>query len=88
MARKLDQRLMIENADHDRVDVAREHARGVGDGLAAAELHFLTGQHHDVAAELAHRDIEGDARASRGLVEDHRQRLAGKRPVARSRGRV
>ena len=39
--RKLDQRFVVEDADHDRVDIAREHARGVGDGLAAAELHLL-----------------------------------------------
>src|SRR5262249_431436 len=30
-------------------------------------------------AELAHRDVEGDARAGRRLVEDHRQHLAGER---------
>ena len=72
---------MVENADHDGVDIARQHARGIGDRLAAAELHFLPGEHDDVAAELAHRDIERHARARRGLVEDHRQRLAGERLV-------
>ena len=79
VARELDQRLVIEDADHDGVDIAREHARGVGDGLAAAELHLLAGEHDGVAAELAHRDVERDARARRRLVEDHRQRLAGER---------
>ena len=38
----------------------------------------------DVAAELAHGDVEGDARARRGLLEDHRQRLAGERPLVRA----
>jgi hypothetical protein len=36
---------MVENADHDGIDVARQHPRRVGDGLAAAELHFRTRQH-------------------------------------------
>ena len=35
-----------------------------------------------LAAELAHADIEGDARAGRGLVEDHRQHLALERALA------
>ena len=34
------QHLVVERADHDGVDIARQHARGVGDGLAAAELHL------------------------------------------------
>ena len=79
--------VVLEGADHDGVDVAREHARRIGDGLAAAELHLLAGQHDGLAAELAHGDVERDARARRRLVEDHRQRLAGERPVWRTRRR-
>ena len=59
--------------------IARQHARGIGHGLAAAELHFLRGQHDRFAAELTHADVERDARAGRRLVEDHRQGLAGQR---------
>src|SRR5450755_2102896 len=81
MARELGHRLVIENADHDGVDIAREHARGVGQRLAAPELHFLRGEQNRFAAKLAHGDVERDARARRRLVEDHRQRLAGKRPT-------
>ncbi len=43
--RQLQQGLVIEDADHDGVDIARQHARRVGDGLAAAELHLGAGQH-------------------------------------------
>ena len=76
---ELDHVVVVERADHDGVDIARQHARGVGDGLAAAELHLLAGQHDRFAAELAHGDIERHARARRRLVEDHRERLAGER---------
>ena len=47
--------------------------------LAAAELHFGAGQHDRLAAEFAHRDVEGNARARRGAIENHRQRLARQR---------
>jgi hypothetical protein len=79
--RELHQRVMIEDADHDDVDEARQHACGVGDGLAATELHFGAGEHHDFAAELAHADLERHAGARRGLFEDHRQRLVLERTI-------
>ena len=47
-------RCVIGRADHDRVDIARQHLGRVGDRLAAAELHFGAGQHDRLAAELAH----------------------------------
>ncbi len=72
---------MLERADHDGVDVARQHARGVGQRLAAAELHFLAGEHDHVAAQVMHGDVERDPRAGRRLVEDHRQRPPRKRPA-------
>src|SRR5205823_10539171 len=70
VARKLDQSAMVEGSDHDRIDVAREHARGVGNRLAAPELHLLTREHDGAPTKLAHGDIEGDPRASRRLIED------------------
>jgi hypothetical protein len=51
------------------------HLGGVGEGLLAAELHFLAGEHDRLAAELAHADIEADAGAGRLALEDHRQHL-------------
>ena len=72
---------MVEGADHDGIHIAREDPGGVGDALAAAELHLLAGEHQGLAAELAHADIEGDAGAGGGLVEHHRQDLALERAV-------
>src|SRR5262245_26433234 len=82
MLRELEQHVVIERADHDAVDIAREHARGVSNRLAAAELHLLAGERDRLAAELAHGDIEGDARAGRRAIEDHGQRLALERRLA------
>src|SRR5215470_7757148 len=72
----------VQHPDHDRIDVAREHAGSVSQRLAAAELHFLRGQENGVAAELAHGDLEGYSRTGRGPFEDHRQRLTAKRTRA------
>ena len=74
-----------EDPNDDRIDVARQHPRGVGDGLAAPELHLGPGQHDRLAAEIAHPDVERDAGAGRRPVEDHRQRLADERTPRRLR---
>ena len=68
-----------ERADHDPVHVAREHARGVGDRLAAAELDVARREEERVSAELPGAHLERDARARRRLHEDHRQRFPGER---------
>ena len=74
-----------ERADHDRVEIAREHHRGVAHGLAAAELELALRHVERVAAELVHADLERHARARRGLVEDHAERSAGAQLVRRAR---
>src|SRR5262249_28933064 len=66
--------------------VAREDRRGVGDGLAAAELDVARGKKHRESAELEHPGLEGDAGAGRGLLEDHREGLAGERLPVPARG--
>ena len=38
---KLEQRLVRSGAQHDRIDIARQHARGIGDGLAPPQLHVV-----------------------------------------------
>src|SRR6516165_9611351 len=74
MPRELGEHAVIERADHDDVDVARENPRRIGDGFTPAELHLLAGQQDGRAPQLTHRDIEGDPRAGRGLVENHGER--------------
>src|SRR6266436_6393591 len=77
VAGELGQHLVIKRADHDGVDIARQHPRRVGNRLAAAELHLLAGQHRGLTTELAHRHIERNPRTSGRLVEDHCQHLTG-----------
>ena len=86
----LQQRRFLEGADHDQIDIARQHLGGVGDGLAMAKLHFLAGQHHGLAAQLAHADVKGHAGAGRWLFEDQRHHAARQRlvVVARALGAV
>ena len=78
-ARQLLGDVVPEGADDDGVAVAAEHARGVAQRLAAADLRALRGEIDGVAAELVHADLEADARARRGLLEDHPERLADER---------
>src|SRR5215216_1252010 len=72
--------LVVEGADHDGVYVAGEDAAGVRGGLALAHLYLLRAQGEGMSAELVHPDLEGDAGAIGGLLEDHRERLAEERP--------
>ena len=85
---KLGQLVVIVGADHDRIDIARQHPRRVRPALAALDLAVLAGEHDDMPAQLAHRDLEGDARAGRGLLEDHGEHPAFERTrrVARLEG--
>ena len=64
-------------ADHDRVEVAAEHVAGVSHGLADAQLDVVGVQIERLGAELGDADLERDARAGRGLGEDHADGLAG-----------
>src|ERR1700730_7290810 len=81
---EFDHRRVIEDADHDRIHETRQDAGRSGDGFAPAELHFLAGQHDRFAAKLAHRNVEGYPCPGRRFVEDHRQNLAGERPIRRA----
>src|SRR5882757_2148460 len=70
-----------EGGGHEGIGGKRQPARGGGNGLAAAELHFGARQHDRFPAELAHADVERHPGSGRGLFENHRQRLALERLV-------
>ena len=53
-------------------DEARQHEREIPQRLAARQLRLALPQHHRVAAELAHADLEGHPRAGGGPLEDQR----------------
>src|SRR6516165_7789033 len=82
IAREIIDLSRLTRTDHDRVDIARKDPRSVADGLAAPELAVCGVEIDRVAAELAHRYLEGYARARRRLFENHREGLARQRPVA------
>ena len=90
LARYIDA-IMVRTFDHEELEelagaaevpvingvyVAGEDAACVRGGLPLTYLYLLGQQVERVAAELVHADLEGDARAVRGLLEDHRQRPA------------
>ncbi len=75
----LQQHFFLKGADHDEVDVAAEHAGGVGDGLAMAKLHFRAAEHHGLPAHLPHAQIEGHARAGGGFLKDQCDHVACER---------
>lgn len=71
--------LMREGADHDAVNVARQHARRVGDRLAAAELYVARREKERVPAKLVGAHFEGDTRSRGRFHEDHREGLPSER---------
>ena len=74
--RKLLHAVMAERADHDAVEVARQHARRILDRLAAAELQIAVREEQRLPAELVHARFKRNTRARRGLLENHAERLA------------
>ena len=60
-----------EGAEDDDVHPALEVAGDVGDGLALAEGSVGLVDEDGVAADGVHRGLEGEARAQRGLFEEH-----------------
>ena len=66
-------------ANDRAVNHPAEHARGVLDQLAAADLNVLRAQKQRLPAQFADADLERDARARGRLVENERPGLSGQR---------
>ena len=75
------QPLVAVRAEHDRVDIARRHARRVLQRLAARDLALLHRQRDRVPAELADGRLERDAGPGRSLFEQQQQRPPLERPL-------
>ena len=73
-------------AHGERVEVAGEHARRVGERLAARELQLFGSELDSDAAELRDRNLERDARARRVLAEEEAERTALEQAVRLARG--
>src|SRR4051794_27961794 len=71
------------HAHRERVEVARERARRVGQRLAARELQLLRRKVHRRAAHLHHAGGERDARARRVLREVEAERRTGQQRLLR-----
>src|SRR5699024_3558840 len=64
-----------EGAPHDRRGHPAQHAGGVGDGLARADLGEPPVHEHRVSAQLGDSGGEGSLGAQGGFIEDHRHAL-------------
>ena len=68
---------VIVRSDHDGIGHAAENPCGIGNRFAPAELRRARIKDQRAAAQLAHGDIEADARAGGALLEHHGQYVAG-----------
>ena len=69
--------LLVERADQERADEARQHERRVAVALAPRQLEVARGQVQRHPAELGDAHLEADAGARGRLVEDHPDRPSG-----------
>jgi endonuclease/exonuclease/phosphatase family metal-dependent hydrolase len=77
LGRQLGDALVGAGADHDRVEVAGEHPRGVGDRLPPRELQLAFAEDDRRRAQLGDADLEGDPRPRRRAFEDQADAAPG-----------
>ena len=68
-----------KRADDRAVNHPAQHARGVLDRFAAAQLDFVRVEKHRLAAQFANADLEGNPRARGRLGKHQRPDLSGQR---------
>ena len=73
--------VVVEGADHHRVDHFRENPRGILNRFAASELGIPGADEQRVSTELVHADLERDAGPGGTQLEDHGERPALERLV-------
>ena len=81
-----DEALVVSGAQHDRVDIARQHARGIGHAFTLSDMGG-GGIHDDrAAAQLAHGHIKRESRAHGGFFEHHSEHVifAGRVVIGRA----
>jgi hypothetical protein len=71
LAREAHHGLVFERAGFDDVDHAFQHVGGVAQRFALPEMDLARFEVQGVPAELGHRDLERNAGARRGLLEQH-----------------
>ncbi len=80
--------LLGEGAEDGGVDVAAEHMGGVLDRFAPRHLRVLREDGERLRSQLVDADLEGQARARRGLLEDDGDGLADEGSLVRAPGRL
>src|SRR6059036_2073428 len=82
-----DRRVGVD-ARHDAVDPQGQVAGDVGHRFTRAQADLAAVEMHGASAQLDEADLEGDASAERGLLEDQRARFPGQRLTAPLAGKT
>ena len=67
---------MAVSANHDAVQVTRQHPGRVLDRLTAAQLQVTVGEEQGLPSQLIHACLKGNPGAGGRLLKDHAQSLA------------
>ena len=73
---------LLKGTDHDAVEITGQHARGVLDRFASADLEIVGREEQRLTAELVHTYFKGNAGTGGSLLEDHAEGLSLKQTVA------
>ena len=88
VAREFDDGLVLERAQHERVEVARRDLRQIDDRLAFTDAPRLRPHVNAASAELAHGRLETQTRAQRRLLEKQPHHFAAQNRLGAVRGGI